>query len=1520
MALGRNIRCSSFLVSTLILGNISVAFSLPNHKLCVDSDCKNKLGVGLTVQEYHPGEASGIGVPRNTNVVLFAELEDHYEVEFEEKRGFVPKGAIRVIQQVVPKKDLVKVEIKKDGNVASASSKFDIYGTAGTTSQPISTPLPAPVEKSCLLYGTTMYGEMCDDGDATALSAPTTSLLDSNHGTVPAATTEQPSPTTASSWEGVPTVSPGIAVPPQALELAGGEVATSANNSEGLSNNTHFANFTAGDISENLVVGSGLDHKTESQPELLTKSEAESEVKTEPEPQEQESLPDAPAGTVQSEPQEQPQPGEHSKLFEMEEAAGTSADTEKDSDDQELEEEEEESAKPIPGEDEVDDGVEIETEDTVEDEAVKASPVKPEGTAEETSVPGSVSGKTQFNLTTAQNDELQTEASDLPQDTSPFLTHGNETVGSLDASALSPSPTVSVTSAVDSSTREPSVPEMAIPEKAGAEPLDAFAPSPSSTTLAASHSTQLHSSNELPLDSSLASSSLQSELLEGTSLGTTALFESHSESQKDTRALNVPESTQATIQESAVYLDSFGETQKPSISSVSSAGIFGQLTGAPNVILEPAATADEAQLLSSATAGSEGTPREAPARELGQSNGILFSDQKDPDPGSDSGLVGSHTESVVPSATEDVASTQSLLSETAMSTPSSVGETHTVTPQKRMLLQETGSKPVAMPPFNLGSFRPDSTETAGQLHAMANSERPVPPSDENIVLPGKSEEQAALVTSPSTTVGGLSSEVLAPDPPALELPSPESSAAESSAAEPSASGSSASGSSPSGLSASGSPAPGSPAPGSPASESSAPGLSAASDLSTSDLSAPGSSIPEAAAFKASAPETGAPGRLGDGSSAEKVLVEAEEDQKPALELYWAMAREYVFWILALVPEPLQAALEGFLPASSPQPGAITLTLLCGLLGCSVLTLYMRTCYLQRRKESSLTGTISSLEQRLFTLVTEKQVLTEHLEHARSQAETARSELQERDQQLKSLQEEGEELEICQRERDKAVRELRAALSEKTEQLEASQQLLVQKERQVSELEADAAWHTENEAALEEKLREATEQRLLWEEKAEEARASEKLLEVRLSEATQTGDHLWKELDALKRREKSLSADLEASVEEAAKTAHSLSEKEAELQALLKMVEQVQILQQHWESQEEKTEVEERLRELMDLAQVRQDWEQARELQRDLEARLEAQNQDLEARAAELASLRAELVESVRARDEAQRQSADAVTKLEVLSSYFKERELKLQREIGVQEVQRQQKEADVGSATQRLAMLEQQTASYRSQLSSLKQEMEVSERNYKNQLSEQEKRAHENWLAARAAERKLEDANRETATLRQRLTLLEREQHIPGFGPPLPPAGNSHMVGDTMPDGLNPLLPHGLLPPPPPLGPGGPPLPPPPLHPMMDMMRPPMFPPFPPPPPELLKRLRPSPGSFREDSPSPRSRDSRGSPPPLPHFMDPRGGPPFLPRPTRSHQASSTGSGDGRPHRSSPQSSGADSRRNGTGGNPSTAV
>lgn len=56
----------------------------------------------------------------------------------------------------------------------------------------------------------------------------------------------------------------------------------------------------------------------------------------------------------------------------------------------------------------------------------------------------------------------------------------------------------------------------------------------------------------------------------------------------------------------------------------------------------------------------------------------------------------------------------------------------------------------------------------------------------------------------------------------------------------------------------------------------------------------------------------------------------------------------------------------------------------------------------------------------------------------------------------------------------------------------------------------------------------------------------------------------------------------------------------------------------------------------------------------------------------------------------------------------------------------------------------------------LKQEILSQEISLKSQISELEKKAHENWVNARQSERKLEDARHESAQLRNRLTFRQR--------------------------------------------------------------------------------------------------------------------------------------------------------------------
>ncbi|XP_050048753.1 uncharacterized protein [Dermacentor andersoni] len=605
--------------------------------------------------------------------------------------------------------------------------------------------------------------------------------------------------------------------------------------------------------------------------------------------------------------------------------------------------------------------------------------------------------------------------------------------------------------------------------------------------------------------------------------------------------------------------------------------------------------------------------------------------------------------------------------------------------------------------------------------------------------------------------------------------------------------------------------------------------------------------------------------------------ESSQEQPTGGAMDWGVIEEYIWQMLALFPEPLREALaRPVLPSSSP------LLLACCALLVTSLAISLRAAWLHHRKASLLAGNMSILEQRLFTLETERQVLSEQLVQAKAQADRGGRTLSQHEHELDTLREEVQN-------QEEELEQLRIRVSEQTQKLEASQVALAVAQKTLLEREAEASERSAALASLEQQLTEACTERDRWREQATESQAQERSLQQSLSDATDTSDRLWSELEALKRKQEALCEEVSASNEEAAKMAEQLQQKDTRIQMLESSLAQLEVLQKHRTASqgeaEAETEADEegarkaQLQELLDAAQARHERDQVEEQRRQLQVELDELQEQLHKQQVRVESLEKELEKSAAAKAEAERRSIEAQTKLDVLSNYFKDRELQLQKEVGTQEVERRHRETEASTAIQQLTQLEQQCQSYRSQLSSLRQEMELSERNYKNQVADQEKRAHENWLAARAAERKLEEANRDRTALRQRLTLLEREmQQQP---PPLPP-------GDLFPPRL-PLLTKDEAP----LLDGPPHLPP------LDMMPPPPFPPFPPPPPpELLKHMRATGGS--------------------PHFFDlvpPP--PPFVPRPGRSSQASVSSSASdsrGRPLKSSPQPLSADSRRNGTGG------
>ncbi|XP_024914674.1 cTAGE family member 5 isoform X3 [Cynoglossus semilaevis] len=109
-------------------------------------------------------------------------------------------------------------------------------------------------------------------------------------------------------------------------------------------------------------------------------------------------------------------------------------------------------------------------------------------------------------------------------------------------------------------------------------------------------------------------------------------------------------------------------------------------------------------------------------------------------------------------------------------------------------------------------------------------------------------------------------------------------------------------------------------------------------------------------------------------------------------------------------------------------------------------------------------------------------------------------------------------------------------------------------------------------------------------------------------------------------------------------------------------------------------------------------------------------------------------------------------KLQIMTEMYQENELKLHRLLTVEEKERLQKEEKLHKADKNIALAMEELNNYRQRAGEMEEELDKTKQSYQTQISAHEKKAHNNWLAARAAERELSDIKRENSLLRQKLT------------------------------------------------------------------------------------------------------------------------------------------------------------------------
>ncbi|MBZ3890919.1 Melanoma inhibitory activity protein 3 [Sciurus carolinensis] len=115
-------------------------------------------------------------------------------------------------------------------------------------------------------------------------------------------------------------------------------------------------------------------------------------------------------------------------------------------------------------------------------------------------------------------------------------------------------------------------------------------------------------------------------------------------------------------------------------------------------------------------------------------------------------------------------------------------------------------------------------------------------------------------------------------------------------------------------------------------------------------------------------------------------------------------------------------------------------------------------------------------------------------------------------------------------------------------------------------------------------------------------------------------------------------------------------------------------------------------------------------------------------------------------------------KVEILSELYQQKEMTLQKKLSQKEYERQEREQRLSAADEKAVLASEEVKTYKQRIEEMEKELQKTERSFKNQIATHEKKIHDNWLKARAAERAIAEEKREAANLRHKL--LEMTQKI----------------------------------------------------------------------------------------------------------------------------------------------------------------
>ncbi|KAK3587735.1 hypothetical protein CHS0354_042689 [Potamilus streckersoni] len=618
------------------------------------------------------------------------------------------------------------------------------------------------------------------------------------------------------------------------------------------------------------------------------------------------------------------------------------------------------------------------------------------------------------------------------------------------------------------------------------------------------------------------------------------------------------------------------------------------------------------------------------------------------------------------------------------------------------------------------------------------------------------------------------------------------------------------------------------------------------------------------------------------------ITDGDIDEQPSQpNISWMQTLEPTFKIIIdKLPPSVQSFLEHEPLGMSPQGTILTTVITLVVL----VTFSCSTCACRSGKKTSKKEPIvvvRDLEEKLFITTKEKENLEDELKLKNEKILELEQDFQQQEEFSGNAEKDLQNYKLHNEALKKQVNTLQEELSAHTEELQSKTKELHGREKQISSLERQYHQAEEKISSFERQVQEANRELL---EKGQEIltintqvqNLSEQVhhLETRKQQLLDEGEE-WGQ------RVRDLTEQVEQFTEENKRMQEDLAFKENELEVLRDCFLQLKAFENEDEMKEDLdvgASIQDKLRLMMDVSQVNATLKAVEEERNvldnkyriEIEARKEMEDQ--------IEQLKKKMETMQTDKMKAERQCTEAQTKLQVLTNYFKEKEADLTRKLGEQEVLKTQNMNKLEYADEKTSQLEQEKEIYRTQVEDLKREISTAERDFRSQIAANEKKAHENWLAARAAERELKESRHENGILRQKLTEQERRfthgpsgliRPLPTRGlpppgmlngpPPLPPGidrspsererpgsrGEDDYRGSPGPERIQPPSERRMPGGPPPMGPRPPP-------PHFDVRSPPPYGMRPPPPPHILDR-RPPPSSSRFVQQTPSQQRSSSS-------------------------------------------------------------